>query len=509
MLAALKQEMPMVYWGTAGIVAGLLTVGCASVTVEKVTGKADAEGLLYALPNTVVRVQLKVERLEKSGAPYAAYAGIFAPEGRPVCEDAACTLEQKVTYTLQPGAMLTTYGEPDPANVYLVKFTGGGVIDQSLSMTWSEAGLLTAATSSVTNRTVELATAGVKLLTGVASKAAYGSASAKGVTIGPCPGGASATDGWVIARLQHAGTPASDTLIANYCALDKPVREALLRNDALLSGAVTAWTAKVLPLITAQRNVLSGTIQSVDPGALLSKLAAELDQALTALFIGKKASETWDGTVDVRDIAVDAPVAVLGLDPSRGICRRDGATVPPDSKPIPAGFQRLTAAECAAASPITLTFQWYPAVDRQLFSKIADHPQGKRSFRYRIPAQVSAIVSGPSDKTQGTAVLRIAQLGTVISLPAGRHSKNLSYELNFVEATGALKSFKLGTTGGLDSATVDAISSTGGSLLDARDASRKNAGDTAVLTEEAQQLTLEDEICTIKRKYGVQCTLHP
>jgi hypothetical protein len=106
-------------------------------------------------------------------------------------------------------------------------------------------------------------------------------------------------------------------------------------------------------------------------------------------------------------------------------------------------------------------------------------------------------------------VFSVAQLGTIVSLPAKRSSKTLSYDLAFVEATGALKTFKLGTAGGLDSATIDALSGVGGTLLDARNKAQQNEADSAVLTREDQLLKLKDDICTIQKKYGIPCTVQP
>jgi hypothetical protein len=496
----------MSYHGIAWVFAGLLT-GCATITVERVTTKTESDGLLYALPNTVVRLQLKVDRSEKSGAPYAEYAAIFAPDGKPVCKDHGCSQEQKITYALEPGATLTTYGEPDQANIYVVKFTGGGLIDQSLSMTWNEAGLLSTASASVTNRSIDVATSGLKLLTNVGTKIFAGAVGVKPEKTPSCPGANSATDSWAIPILLKAGDPSS-VLITNYCAISKDTRDALFRDDTVLNSAVAAYVAKVVPLASARTNILNGTNQTLDPATLLTKIETELDQELTTLYIGKSTTQTWDGTLDVRNISVQSPVPVLGLDAATGICVRD-AGIPPASKPIPANFTVLGAPNCEAARAINVVFQFYPSADKQLFSKISDTVGGKRSFRYRIPAQVSANIGDGGKTSYGAAILSVAQLGTVISLPANRHSKMLSYDLAFVEATGALKSFKLGTTGGFDSSTLDALSSAGGTVLDARSAAQKSASEAAALTQQDQLLKLQDDICTIQKKYGLKCTVQP
>jgi len=146
--------------------------------------------------------------------------------------------------------------------------------------------------------------------------------------------------------------------------------------------------------------------------------------------------------------------------------------------------------------------------DKQLFTKITDVTTGDRSFRYRIPAQVAASL-GDDKKVYGAGLLWVAQLGTVLSLPGERHSKMLSYELAFIEATGGLKTFKLGTTGGLDSSTVDTLNSVGGTLLDYHKTVRQNEDELSVLTRQDQMLKLRDDICTIQKKYGLTCSVEP
>jgi hypothetical protein len=102
-------------------------------------------------------------------------------------------------------------------------------------------------------------------------------------------------------------------------------------------------------------------------------------------------------------------------------------------------------------------------------------PTDDRSFRYRIPAQMTAEIRSTDKSSYGKAVMGIAQYGSVASLPAKRNSKTLSYDLGLVEATGALKSFKLGSTGGLDSATIDALTGVSNDVLDARTKARTAA----------------------------------
>ena len=502
--------------------AAIALVGCAKVIVVAVPPNhpMPANGVIYALPNTVIRVSVKIDSTEYQVAKYAAYAEIFAPGGKPICKDSACTEEKKTKFSLEQGTTFATYGEPDPDNVFLVKFTNGGAIDQQVSMTWDEAGLLTAATSQVTNRTTDVAMSGLKLLAGLGTKAAAGAAQT-GPAAPPeptCPGAdystdltLKAVDNFVIGILTDKTMVDALTganLVTNYCEIDPDARRKLPQISNLLKAATNAYVVNISQLVAARTKFLSGNSVEGDASAILTQVSAELTNQLTKLYIGSKSTTTWDGTLDVRPTSPPAPVSILHLDPAQGFCV-EGAEIPPDAKPIPDKFTRLVGAACTSAPAVTLGFAYYPDTNKQLFTKITDITEGDRSFRYRIPGQVSAAVTDSKGKTYGTGVMWVAQFGRVISLPADRRSKMLSYDLTFVEATGGLKTFKLGTTGGLDAATIDALTSVGGTVLDYRAAASNNSDELSTLTKEDQMLKLRDDICTIQKKYGIACTVEP
>lgn len=490
-----------------------LLVGCTSkITVVKIPGNvpAPADGVIYALPNTVVRILVKVDKVERSMAPYAMFAAIFAPNQKPVCNDEYCTEESKNKYSLQQGAAFTTYGEPDPSNVFLVKFTGGGTIDQNLSMTWNEAGLLATTASSVTNRTGDIVLSSLKLLSGLGTKAVLGAAEAT-TEVTTCEKDRSPADSWVIKIINdNSRLDTKATLIANYCAIKKEERQKFIdipKYRQLLADAVVDYENLVAPLVRGRTKLLAGETTVLDPLALLARNEVEIKEHLTALYLGSKKTATWEGVLDVRALKADTLIPVLRIDPEKGICLVN-SEVPPDAKPIPAEFKIQDSQACAKATPINLTLSYYPESSKQLFAKITDITIGDRSFRYRIPAQMKASLHD-NKNTYGSGVFSVAQFGTLVSLPASRQSKTLTFELAFIEATGGLKTFKLGTAGGLDNSTIDALAGVGSTLVEARNTSRKNADELTVLTREYTLLKLRDDICAIQKKYGLPCTVQP
>jgi hypothetical protein len=500
-----------------------MLAGCAKLIVLPVskntgtsaTDKLAAEGMFYALPKTVVRVGVNVNNTVRKAAPFMKFAEIFAPDGKRICEDPKCNgKEEKVKYELQEGVSFSTFGEPDPAHVYMVKFAGGFAIDQNLTMTWNDTGLPSTVSASVTNRTADVVVSGLKLAAGLGTKMAYGAGAfgqdpaAREKSDASCPVEPSNNDAWIIPILQRV----TDTLAMNYCDMNLKSRASFdkERDKKQLTLATEAYEKHVLDLAKARETMLMGGKQSMEPAELVGKLEILITQRITELYLGSKKTDTWEGSLDIRKLEVGKEIPILYIHPEEGICIGE-AELAPNAKPP----KHVKRSDCKEAMPINIVINYYPNEDNQLFKIVRDNtaePSGDRSFRYRIPAQLLAKIKNTS-KTYGAAVFSVAQLGTVASLPARRHSKSMSYDLTFVEATGALKSFKLGTTGGIDTATVDALSGIGGTVIDARNAARKaeqTANDeVTVLTRQGTVLKLKDEICEIQKKYGLPCTVQP
>jgi hypothetical protein len=497
----------------------VLLAGCSKVVVVKLpdNATAPANGVVYALPNTVVRVDLKIDKSTRVGAPFAAYAPIFAPNLSRVCEDPKCAAQGKEEISVEDDAKFSTFGEPDPENVFLVRFSGSGAIDQSLSMSWDEAGILASASATVTNRTTDIITSSIGVATGIASKTAFGAATAvlrkdSQDCAHAVPGSetTAAADGWFLPRLSD--TTSSDTLIGNYCAISSDQRVKLPEDDELLKNAILAYDNRISTLAQTDADLLRGGTTVFDKVAQMNRIETEINARLIPLFVGHKTSTTWNASFDVRKIVEGAPLTLFKLDPKKCLVLNPEVGIPPDTKPMPKEF----GGSCPSATKdITLTISYYPTRNSQLFSRVSDVTTGDRSFRYRIPAQVRAVVEDDS-KQLGGGIFYVAQLGTVISLPASRHSKSLTYGLSLIEATGGLKTFSLGTTGSVDTSTINSLGSSTETVLTAKstaDAAAASAAaaksPTAVLTHEENLLELQDEICTIQTKYNLPCTVQP
>jgi hypothetical protein len=512
-----------------------LAAGCSKVVVVQVpvppAAPIRAEGVFYALPRTVVRIGIKVDKAKYVAGPYMKFAAIFAPGSDPVCKDQDCTEENNKIYSLQKAVTFSTFGEPDPTNVYMVKFVGGGTLDQTMALTWTDTGLISTASASVTNRTGDVIVSGLKLAAGIAAKSAFGASAivkqtkAKNEHLAcPHPSG---NDDWILTILT-SGTDfpdANDALVANFCEIpvdnpkdpkDHHVRsdlkyaKATPDNESLMTDAYTAYMVHIAPLSRARGTLLSGTSASFEPTALITKMDTLLDLQNKALYLGSTDTKTWEGSLDIRNLNNAGSLSLMHIDPKAGICLESNVAMSIESKLLPPSFTLLNGPGCVAAPTISMSTTLFPGA--QLFQSVAGGtvaPAGELSFRYRIPAQVKADIVDGQSATYGSSVFSVAQLGVVAALPARRRSKTLSYDLAMVEATGGLKSFKTSSTGSVDAGTVDAASGIAGTLLDARNTSNAAKDEVNVLTRQDTILKLKVDICTQQKALGMDCAVQP
>ncbi|HJQ99900.1 MAG TPA: DUF4831 family protein [Candidatus Polarisedimenticolaceae bacterium] len=476
-------------------------VACAKVLVLPVTSatKPEGSGVYYALPQTLIRVKLKVDRTVLTPAPFQDFAAIFAPGGAIACD--GCK-EKRTKYSIQEPATLGTLGVPDPTNIYLVQFVGGRAMDQTLSMTWNEAGLASNAAASVTNKTGDAVLASVKAATGLAIKASgYGATRGAPPDASPpssCPV-CSEKDSLVLPILSADELEEqSRLLIENWCDIEQATRNTKEIDTDALKKAVSAYASRLLDLVASHAELLRGKTQSFEPVALAAKVEAQIDNQLRALYLGRKETTTWEATLNVP---ADTARTVFELEPTNGICPLP-EFLAPDSATMPSAWK--------SSNPCTefvkLTLEYEPKKEDQLFwavqnnTKAAPEPS---SFRYRIPAQMKATLTGKS--VYAAALLNVAQLGCVATLPAKRNSKGLGYDLAFIEATGGLKSFKLSSTGGLEPATIDSSAAIAGSILDARAKEAAKDDELTLLKQEAELLELKKKICDAQKALNLPC----
>jgi hypothetical protein len=144
-------------------------------------------------------------------------------------------------------------------------------------------------------------------------------------------------------------------------------------------------------------------------------------------------------------------------------------------------------------------------------ANVEEERRGRRGFYYRIPAaalvklKVGSLGSDqiaqlfeqgrahvlPSGDEKGRDTMKVAQLGPTVSLPASAAGRTTQYTLEFHEATGALKNFKLGSNSLLQKTLVDEASGAASDIIATKQAREKARADA---TDELNLLKRELEI---------------
>ena len=138
-----------------------LLYGCSyvAVTVKKValSGNTTDEGLVYALPRTVVTVQIPIKIVSKTPGALQGCADKYLSNLDIPVEQVIRT-KHKVHVPKLAEATITTRGVPDPNNLYLVKVTSNSAAEQNITLALTTSGLVAGQKHSQSDKTLEIAT---------------------------------------------------------------------------------------------------------------------------------------------------------------------------------------------------------------------------------------------------------------------------------------------------------------------------------------------------------------
>lgn len=408
--------------------AGTIVYGCAPRHpvhwIEK-GGPPKKNGVYYALPRTVVTVEIPVTKTTLKQGPYyirAAENGIQVPK----------SLEKKetsISYRLGV-PKITTDAEPDPDNVYLVEIKGGWLKNRDLKVATTEQGLITSAHSKAEDKTVDFV---VKAI-GAAAKIYAASFSA----------------------------PVTDALGSKKKIMSKGT------DKEKFEGWAKLIADRIHEIRAARLRLLGGGMGS-GPSSLTNEA---LDRALTELAVIEEelmsnfrtrsvASWTAVYTCAPEGIETNGPTngstygatnwptnctqtlfsfgAKSGLAPGKGV---------PD---IPEAFTKgdgssRVAVRCSITRP-----------HDQFADRVRKPDKGWRrgsghGFFYRIPGIGNVAVTKGSHML-ATNEISVAQYGAVASLPPGVRSTSSNFVVEFHESTGSLKTVQV-TSQSLDPALV-------------------------------------------------------
>jgi len=539
-------------WLFVVVLVGLciLQVGCTGkVIVTKVPAptpgnqKEDLEGVFYALPRTVIKVAVPIERSQSIPGVYAEYTELFFPDpshkagavkdsgsGTDTAKPADKTQKQKFALG-KP--VFTTVGEPDLSKLYYVKFVGSGAVDRTASIDYTEQGTVSGVQGGADNYTTDVILSAVNAAAGIASRVAFGSATDRPKATPPkakeCPENPSDDDEAVYDFFVTDNN--AKEIFYHYCELGDPASRKKIQND--VAAAKADWNSPLSKAFKAYKDIADLTSKRRDlitqtgvgaPLPSLEVMLKEIDALLTrnmaTYFTGQTKKDTWTPAFELRPLAVnDPPIALLSIDETGGVCLIQ--SLPPQDEATD-GF--LSKDGCKEATAKTVRVRFALNGTDQVFMRVqgAFEETGDRSFRYLIPAAAIATLEiggtgsaeclkEPGCKRGGAAALSIGQFGAEVSLPASSGGRSVNYTLKFFEATGALKSFSLASKAAIQAATVNSLTTTANSALDAKN--KQAAADAAKADQLAkldrQAKILQDQATIEKLCVQLQVSCEP
>lgn len=440
--------------------ASLWFSGCTAKTVvTRVTPSGpdrsnDMNGVFYALPRTVIQVDVSVKKTVEKKGKYQKFAECFF---------GAKGIEADKTTVSIERATFSSRGEPDPGQVFMIKVPGRYFEDKTINLDLTSEGVMTKGEASSTNHAVEVAVAAIKTFTPIITSLATGGAATAAVK-----------------RDEQKGDITDRQKECLEAITPKP-------DDRELKEAIKTYVAIIELQARRDEFISGGQVGLGLPKETFEAMLKEIDRrikSLTGLFLGTTDEQTWVSTHDFtpettlmsRTLFEYAP---RGADP--GVCRRFYTGL----NPIDPDF--VTKYSCDSPLKVKLTVtvgrrgQSGPQFSQQVGAANL-REGGERGFYYRIPSMTTAMVEAEEYESKDSNNIRtaekghdnvaVAQLGMVASLPASTNGRMTKYTLSLYENSGAMKNFTLGSDALIQSSQVSDIGTAVSSVVEARNKQR-------------------------------------
>jgi hypothetical protein len=482
--------------------------GCSSKFVVKQVDPAKPfphpmDGVVYALPRTVVHVNLPVIRVDSMPGLYGEFAQFFFLDAY---EAENVVKEKKTGFKLGSPGFATT-SEPDSTQVYYLQMAKGGSLfrDLTAKLEFDSGGALTSGSADVTNTAPEVAIATLNLVTGLLTRTALaaplgGAGDLAGKTeaekaalqksadelIRACSKRllASAQERKFLKAIGKADpvsarfTNHDDQLL--YCQLRAPRDR--LKGDYDFIGRITTAAERQDAAYRFRRAALAfRDIQSVlekisssisngvapQPSQTRAELTDLVQHQIEKFFTGSRSKSIWTGNFVVKPTGVGDSL-LMSFSKNHGVCSIDavqtsaGVVLDPD----------FLVDSCGGAGdsvePIALRLEKLDSGDMADLARRGFTPKAnqERGFAYRIPSP-SIMIVRRGDNEIGRDQTRIAQFGIPVRFPASLGGWSTSYDFKSDSATGSLTSLNFGSKALVQKAMVEAAGTNANTLLDA------------------------------------------
>jgi hypothetical protein len=471
--------------------ATILLAGCfegkiVTTKVVKLPPNAPApkmNGVFYALPRTVVKVDVPVNRVDKSPGEFADFKKCFFPN-----DNFVATAETTEFSVVADKIKFDTTFTPDTQQVYMIKTNGGKFETKSLELALTESGVFVKASAESNNQAIDVVTGTIKSGVGLLAKA-----SSLGVLSSPGTVGANALTSAQTECETILGHSVDPKKFENALTFFKKIEVLQNRRDAILDT--------VTPNATVPADTLKLTLDELD------KTIKELKQSG---FLGSKDTLTWNSSFRLNPSdPAKMSVQLFSISKDEGICQILAPNQGVLLSQIDPRFTRKNTPCANAAKAVSLELKTGEDGEGgeggdQMSDRVKDaklKQEGDRGFYYRVPGRAIAFVyqegaMAGSKNELGRAPLSIAQFGEVVSLPASAGGRKTKYSLDLYESSGGLKNFVMGSSALIEKGNVEDLTGAAGTAIDAA-GERKKAKAPA---SELDQLKQQREILEEKKK---------
>jgi hypothetical protein len=550
-------------------------------------------GVLFALPRTVVKIDVPVVRTERTRGQFFALSPFFFP-GEPFIKKTGVTLPTEsdlpvkvegVRYGLD-APKFGVRGKPDPEQTFMVHIRGGRFETKTLLLEVTEDGIIAKAEAESKNETIDFVTQGLKSVTSIAAPL---------LPLGLSPAARLANRNSAIMESQafekaleqdfcqplkkqadknKDGIPDKDasgkfiyedTEESLFCqsltTIEKiiyvnltPSYRTFLKEKIKLQylKQLSAeerqffWTLKqeqidyftnlnedyqkelhraklvydkIQELLEQRASLVRSEPPPISAPDVLTNKLKELDEYAEgykqSYFTGVTGKATSTGNFEFDPSSAPMEQPLFTYSETEGICSTDDGAVGPKGLQFAPNFKLAEGAVCKKPQKVLVKLNLRSGQFSDSVTSANFNETGQRGFYYRVPAKVSAVLyvqSAPAGggarqqqqqelplgKEVGRDELAIAQLGPTVSLPASTGGRRSSYKLVYYDATGAVKTFNIGSDALIQKSNLTDVEAAATQLRDSK--LTKLERETKLLKAEKDRLDAENALKKAKEE---------